>query len=287
MSLDSVKSNLAILFNCDVSKVERLFGHGLVDIKRGLSAPDADRYLQALQRAGALAHKEPEAPKGFSLSIAEDIPAQTSVAEDQMDCPKCLHTQGTAPVCRSCGIVIEKYLARQTQQNQTSGQSNSPLQPYAPPQAIVGEPAAEQSELRVFTTEGRIGRLRYLAWSMAWMLAALGLVIVISTVFAASAVFGSILAAAAVVGLLLVSVQIGVQRLHDLGWSGWFMLLYLVPVVGNVLPLVIMLLPGNEGANRFGPPQPPNSRAVKILAALWLLFPVVGFMSALVLPTYR
>lgn len=287
MSLESVKSNLALLFKCDVGKVERLFDCGSVNIKRGLSALDADRYLNALQRAGALAYKEPEAPHVFSLSIVDDTIAETSNANDQMECPKCGHAQLTATVCDSCGIVIEKYLARQKQRNQNSSQSQNPLQPYAPPQAGVGEATAELSELKVFTTEGRIGRLRYLAWSMASILAGLGLAIIISTVFAASTVFGSILAVAAVIGFLLVSIQIGVQRLHDLGWSGWFMLLYLVPVVGNVFPLVVMVLPGNGGINRFGPPQPPNSRAVKILAALWLLFPVIGLLSASVLPTYR
>jgi len=78
-----------------------------------------------------------------------------------------------------------------------------------------------------------------------------------------------------------------VQRLHDLGWSGWLMLLYLVPIIGTVLPLVVLLMPGNPGVNRFGPPQPPNSRAVKILAALWLLVPVIGVLAAIVLPTYQ
>jgi len=39
--------------------------------------------------------------------------------------------------------------------------------------------------------------------------------------------------------------------------------------------------------NRFGPPQPPNSSAVKLLAALWLLVPIIGILTAIILPTYQ
>ena len=39
--------------------------------------------------------------------------------------------------------------------------------PYTPPSAQVGEALPEFGELNVFTTNGRIGRLRYLGWSMA------------------------------------------------------------------------------------------------------------------------
>ncbi|WP_417777841.1 DUF805 domain-containing protein [Stutzerimonas xanthomarina] len=290
VSPDTAKSNLIRLFKCDAGKIERLFGHGSVQIKRDLSAREADRYLQALHRAGVHARKEPESAKGFTLAIAEYAPAQPSdapVITEQMACPKCGHTQPAAIECCSCGIVIQKYLARQALQGETSAQSHSTAHPYAPPRAEVGEPPAEYSQLKVFTIHGRIGRLRYLAWSMALMAAALGLLLASGMTFAASTVLGVILTGVFGIGFLLVSIQIGVQRLHDVGWSGWFMLLYLVPIIGTVFPLVVLLMPGNAGPNRFGPPQPPNSRAVKILAALWLLVPVVAILTAIVLPTHQ
>ncbi len=290
ISLDTAKSNLTRLFKSDADKVERLFGRGSVHIKRNLSAPEADRYVQALQRAGIQARKEPEAAKGLTLTIADYAPAPSSevpIASEQMDCPKCGHTQPAAIECHSCGIVIQKYLARQAQLGETPAQRNSAAHPYAPPRAEVGTPTAEYGELNVFTTQGRIGRLRYLAWTMALTAAALGLMLVAGMMSAASVVLGVILTGVFGIGFLLVSIQIGVQRLHDLGWSGWLMLLYLVPIIGTVLPLVVLLMPGNPGVNRFGPPQPPNSRAVKILAALWLLVPVIGVLTAIVLPTYQ
>jgi len=63
-----------------------------------------------------------------------------------------------------------------------------------------------------------------------------------------------------------------VQRLHDLGWSGWLYFLNLVPLVNSVFPLLLLVLPGNPGANQYGPPPPRNSTAVKVLAAMWLAF---------------
>lgn len=286
---DTVRSNLARLFKSDAAKVERLFSHAPVNIKRDLSAVEADRYLQALLRAGARARKEPEAKNGMTLSLIDDAPPQASAAADQMECPKCGHAQPTAIQCGSCGIVIQKYLARQAQQAEASKQSeiHAAAQPYAPPRAQIGEPAPEYGELKVFTIQGRIGRLRYLAWSMSLMAAALGLLLVASVAFAVSAVLGSILTGVLCLAFLFVSMQICVQRLHDIGWSGWLMLLNLVPIVGNLFSLAILLMPGNEGPNRFGPPQPPNSRAVRILAALWLLVPVIGILAAIALPAYQ
>jgi hypothetical protein len=46
---------------------------------------------------------------------------------------------------------------------------------------------------------------------------------------------------------LIVSIQISVQRLHDIGWSGWLWLLNLVPFVGSFFRcLLVMAVPGNE-----------------------------------------
>lgn len=290
MAADAVKSNLIRLFKSDTSSIERLFGHGPVNIKRDLSGPEADRYLQALHHAGAKARKEPE--KVVALALVDKGPersADTHAVAAQMNCPKCGHDQTATNQCERCGIVIEKYLARQAQNAQAfkGGFLDAAAQPYAPPRAQVGEPTPEYGELKAFTIQGRIGRLRYLAWSMTLMATALGLLLIASLGFAISAVLGSILSGLFVLGVLLVSAQISVQRLHDMGWSGWFMLLNLVPVVGAIFPLALLLVPGKDEGNRFGPPPPPNSRAVKVLAALWLLMPFVGILVAIAIPGYQ
>lgn len=44
-----------------------------------------------------------------------------------------------------------------------------------------------------------------------------------------------------------------VRRLHDLGKSGWFLLIALIPIVGGIILLVMEAQEGNRGANQYGP----------------------------------
>ncbi len=63
-------------------------------------------------------------------------------------------------------------------------------------------------------------------------------------------------ATAALLALLLLSVAplvaVRVRRLHDVGRSGWWLLIGLVPLLGALVLLVFDLLPGQDGPNRFG-----------------------------------
>lgn len=52
---------------------------------------------------------------------------------------------------------------------------------------------------------------------------------------------------------LLPSVAIAFRRVHDIGLSGWWLLLVLIPVAGVIAALVFLLRPGQAGANRYGP----------------------------------
>ncbi len=47
--------------------------------------------------------------------------------------------------------------------------------------------------------------------------------------------------------LLLPSTAVAIRRLHDVGWSGWW-LLTIVP------PVLISLMKGDDGLNDWGPP---------------------------------
>lgn len=52
--------------------------------------------------------------------------------------------------------------------------------------------------------------------------------------------------------LLLPTIAVSVRRLHDLGRSGWWYLLILIPLVGIVVLLIWFCGKGTSGANRFG-----------------------------------
>lgn len=55
------------------------------------------------------------------------------------------------------------------------------------------------------------------------------------------------------VALLIPNLAVSVRRLHDQNLSGWLVLMLLVPYLGQIVILVLMLLPGTRGPNRFGP----------------------------------
>jgi uncharacterized membrane protein YhaH (DUF805 family) len=302
VALDTAKDNLARLFKSDHSRINALFSGNTVAIKRNLPEGEADQYLAALHRAGAKARKEPEPGASLGLENTEDhrLAASTdktaSDVSGEMTCPKCGHRQTRAAECAVCGIIIEKFIARraalsestQTVQPQPPGDPDRAAStPYATPLATVAEALPEFGELEVFSIEGRIGRLRYLAWSLVLILAALALFGVASMGSAISEIVGAVLIALVGIGMAVVSVQIGVQRLHDIGWSGWLWLINLIPIVGSVFAMLLLVVPGTTGANRYGPPAPPNSRGVKLLALLWLLVPVVGILAAISLPAYQ
>lgn len=243
VDINTAKLNLAALYKSEVAAVERLFSGQPVTLKRDLSQIDAQTYLQALKNTGIDARLEPEPVIELSLSDVRDhAPAVTE-----------------------------------------------PDSPYAPPQADVAERVPEYAPLKPFGVEGRIGRLRFLAWSMVLSLVTIAVVGVfalialalVSTDSTAGLIIGGILAFVLCVVFLIATILISVQRLHDVGWSGWLWLLNLVPFVGSFFPLLLVVLPGSGVANRYGAPPPPNSTAVKVLSSLWLVLIALMIVGAM------
>ncbi|POA25928.1 MULTISPECIES: DUF805 domain-containing protein [unclassified Pseudomonas] len=243
VDITTAKLNLAQLFKSDVAAIERLFSGKPVALKHDLSHADAQTYLNALSKTGIDARIEAEPSIKLNLTDVHD-----SSSADY-----------TAP---------------------TLGNNESP---YSPPRAPVGEALPEFSELKVFSVQGRIGRLRYLAWSLVALLimGAIAGVFGLSLLSGNQIVLSTIVCVVAFVAYLYINITISVQRLHDLGWSGWLWFLNLVPFIGSLFPFALAALPGNVGANRYGAPQPPNSTAVKVLCGLWLVVIAVFFVGAL------
>ncbi|MGV8919109.1 MAG: DUF805 domain-containing protein [Pseudomonas sp.] len=229
---ETAKLNLAALFKSDAAVVDKLFSGKPAIIKRGLSHAKAQQYLSALNDAGVEA-----------LIEAEQRPAVPQVE------------------------VLEPNIYRAP-----PAQSAQDSSPYAPPRASVGAALPQYSELKVFSLQGRIGRIRYLAWSLVLMVALVIVAGLCAAMLTNSLVGGGLLITVATVVFFVISVQIGVQRLHDAGWSGWLLLINLVPFVGMFFPLLMMIIPGNAGANQYAAPEPPAGKGVKALASLWVLF---------------
>lgn len=53
--------------------------------------------------------------------------------------------------------------------------------------------------------------------------------------------------------VLLPSLGVLVRRLHDIGKSGWFFLIVLIPLVGPIIMLVWLFTDSEPGTNKWGP----------------------------------
>jgi uncharacterized membrane protein YhaH (DUF805 family) len=45
---------------------------------------------------------------------------------------------------------------------------------------------------------------------------------------------------------------LAVRRMHDLGKSGWFLLVFLIPFIGGLWLLILLCSEGEQGTNQYG-----------------------------------
>ena len=65
--------------------------------------------------------------------------------------------------------------------------------------------------------------------------------------------FATIMLVLGALGFFIPSLAVQVRRFHDQDKSGWFALFNLIPYVGVLIVLILMLIDGTPGDNRFGP----------------------------------
>lgn len=53
-------------------------------------------------------------------------------------------------------------------------------------------------------------------------------------------------------GMFIPGLAVGVRRLHDVGKSGWMLLIILIPVIGTIWLLVLLFSDSNIGVNEYG-----------------------------------
>ena len=88
---------------------------------------------------------------------------------------------------------------------------------------------------------GRATRSEYWWFYLFWIIAVL-----------VTGMINENLAALVVLALLLPSLAVGVRRLHDIGKSGWWLLVMLIPLIGGLILLYFLVQP-SEGDNDYGP----------------------------------
>lgn len=176
-------------------------------------------------------------------------------------------------------------------------QDENNLDLYQTPRADVGHGYEEvvYDDSGIFSLKGRIGRLRYVAFSLVFALIALVPAMVIGGVVAGlmqgqeiAGVLSMGLIGIAYLAVIIYSVIIGVRRLHDLNMSGWMWLINLIPLIGTFFALYMVFAPGKEDTNDYGNPPAPNPLWVKVVG--WgslLVIPAIGILAAIALPAYQ
>lgn len=115
---------------------------------------------------------------------------------------------------------------------------------------------------KYFDFSGRASRQEYWSFYLFQLLVTIGLGIISAIGFAfvmAGKPAGWIVAGPGGLGFFLFTLYTvipmlaaGARRLHDRGMSGWFLLLGLIPYIGGIILIVLLVLPGDTGPNKYG-----------------------------------
>jgi uncharacterized membrane protein YhaH (DUF805 family) len=105
---------------------------------------------------------------------------------------------------------------------------------------------------------GRARRAEYWWWSLFCLLGTIGAAILDAILFGridglTGEIYGpSVLGGMFALAVLLPSLAVTIRRLHDVGRSGWWLLIVLVPVLGALVLLYWMVRRGDTGWNAHG-----------------------------------
>jgi len=153
---------------------------------------------------------------------------------------------------------------------------------YSAPAARVADPSSgEYSQINVWSAKGRLGRARYIAYSIGFGL----LTNMVGKLFItfANQYVGVLLFFVALAAGGCIQVLLSVQRAHDFNTTGWLAVLGLIPL----LNFILWFMPGTPSENRFGKQTPPNTRGVLIAAWIVPAVMIIGILAAIAIPTYQ
>lgn len=172
-----------------------------------------------------------------------------------------------------------------------------PAEASATPSSLQAPAPEDFHTPTMFALRGRIGRLRYLAFSSTVYLLGFcyGAFCIYTSFDEVSNGASQNMASQAMVmvlGAVFFLLQAGAQvvfawrRFEDIGHSGWLGLLTLVPVVSLPVGLYLIFCPGNAGRNQFGPAPTANTPNIYIagiglpIALILAILAFIGFILA-------
>jgi len=169
--------------------------------------------------------------------------------------------------------------------------------PYESPKSNTFTASDETYQPKLFAWNGRIGRLRYFAYATVASFVTMFVLGILAALLVPglsptlnsegmidSASMGIILIM--YIPLILISVVLMKRRLNDLDKSGWWQLLYIVPIANIFFALYTLLWPGTKGSNSYGL-QPAKNSTLLVIAGVILPIFIVGILAAIAIPAYQ
>ncbi|MDB5764471.1 MAG: hypothetical protein JWQ21_3466 [Herminiimonas sp.] len=140
---------------------------------------------------------------------------------------------------------------------------------------------AQPPRSRLFSLRGRLGRARYIVYSLGAVAGAFLFMLLAGYGLMLSGSLGRLLYIVVSVLLFYCFLPIffmllTVKRAHDFNVGGWLALLLLVPVVN----LMFWFIPGTRGENAYGAPPEPASGGIKLAAVILPLLLIGAFVAS-------
>lgn len=316
---ENVIRALARLLKTDEHKAAALLSGRETLIKRNAPPSDIDRYIQALHKVGAVARSSAPSVQSSFPVLFEKISTPAPVSSPAMPAPRQEQqapqelslapgwskpgeeTEQAAACSARAEHAVGAGLSRQASSSDARRQSTTVVSR----DAYGREPVYADVPVFGLSTQGRIGRLRYMAyfWPAMGLMIGTGIAaaVLVPAMAGAKPGFGTFaLVILFAIVLLWMSLRVAVLRLHDLDRSGkWVLLPIFVAAAAGasgsprlvlmasaaywLLSILLMIWPGSQENNDYGPPPAPNSEGVIIGAALFLgscAMGVVGMMQS-------
>ena len=162
---------------------------------------------------------------------------------------------------------------------------------YSPPATTFADAVPSDAPAAIprwFSLSGRIGRLRWVLHSFTLICVGIVLTAVVSVSLQmllwrtdAATMLLAFAPLLVIVEMLAILAWMSVRRLHDIGTSGWFSLLILVPAIQVLFLFGMLGWPGSVAGNAYGPPTARDSTAISVLAWLALLIVPIVIVASL------
>lgn len=157
---------------------------------------------------------------------------------------------------------------------------------YAAPTADLTDEAST-SETIFLAMNGRIGRVRWIAYMSAMYLLVSVALVVLALAGQGSPQFQKTIPLISMLLTFAGFVLVSRRRLQDLDMGNLALVLSVIPFINLYFFFMMIFKRGDDFRNEYGPVPAPNNRSVLLLA--WILpgIMMIGIVAAIALPAYQ